>query len=46
MIDTAVQRCRLTGSIRFVKEVYREYGILGINRGPGRPRKRRKKPDG
>lgn len=46
MIDTAVQRCRLTGSIRFVKEVYREYGVLGINRGPGRPRKRRNTPPG
>lgn len=44
MIGTAVQRCKLTGSIRFVKEVYREYGVLGINRGPGRPRKYRKKP--
>lgn len=41
MIDTAVKRCRLTGSLRFVKEVYRDYGVLGINRGPGRPRKRR-----
>ena len=46
MIDTAVKRCKLTGSIRFVKEVYREYGVLGINRGPGRPRKRRKSPPG
>ena len=45
MIDTAVRRCRLTGSVRFVREVYREYGVLGINRGPGRPRKRRKMPD-
>lgn len=43
MIDTAVRRCRLTGSIRFVREVYREYGVVGINRGPGRPRKSRKK---
>ncbi|HIK73311.1 MAG TPA: hypothetical protein EYG00_01190 [Alcanivorax sp.] len=44
MIDTAVRRCRLTGSIRFVKEVYREYGVIGLNRGPGRPRKHHKKP--
>lgn len=46
MIGTAVKRCRLTGSLRFVKEVYRKYGVLGINRGPGRPRKYRKKSDG
>ncbi len=46
MIDTAVRRCKLTGSIRFVKDVYREYGVMGINRGPGRPRKYRKKPVG
>ncbi|MBG14564.1 MAG: hypothetical protein CL553_15900 [Alcanivorax sp.] len=46
MIDTAVKRCKLTGSIRFVKEVYRQYGVIGINRGPGRPRKYRKKPVG
>ena len=46
MIDTAVKRCKLTGSIRFVKEVYRQYGVIGINRGPGRPRKYRKKADG
>jgi putative transposase len=46
MIDTAVKRCKLTGSIQFIKEVYRRYGVLGINRGPGRPRKRRKSPPG
>jgi len=46
MIATAVNRCRLTGSIRFVREVYREYGVVGINRGPGRPRKYRKNSSG
>ena len=46
MIDTAVKRCKLTGSIRFVKEVYRQYGVLGINRGPRRPRKYRNQPVG
>jgi len=29
MIDTAVKRCRLTGSRHFVREVYRKYGVLG-----------------
>ncbi|MBF5057709.1 transposase-like protein [Alcanivorax sp. 521-1] len=43
-IDTAVRRNRLTGSPRFVKEVYLRYGVLCINRGPGRPRKRRQAP--
>ncbi len=46
MIDTAIKHCKLTGSLRFVKEVYREYGVLGINREPGRPRKNRKTSDG
>ncbi|HCE41144.1 MAG: hypothetical protein CL549_13120 [Alcanivorax sp.] len=41
-IATAVRRNRLTGSPRFVKEVYLRYGVLYINRGPGRPRKRRR----
>ncbi len=42
-IDTAVRRNRLTGSPRFVKEVYLRHGVLCINRGPGRPRKRRRR---
>ena len=29
MIDTAVKRCRLTGSRHFAREVYRKYGVLG-----------------
>ena len=27
MIDSAVKRCKLTGSVRFVREVYRKYGL-------------------
>ena len=38
-IATAVRRNRLTGSARFVKEVFLRYGVLCINRGPGRPKK-------
>lgn len=37
MIGTAVKRCKLIGSIRFVNEVYRKYGVLSVNRRPGRP---------
>ena len=46
MIDTAVKRCKLTGSVRFVKEVYRQYGVLGNRRESERPGKDRKKPRG
>lgn len=38
-IETSLQRNRLTGSQRFVEEVYKRYGVLALNRGPGRPRK-------
>lgn len=41
MIDTAVMRGRLTGSLRFTRKVLREHGVLVINRGPGRPTKGR-----
>ncbi|GAA5127724.1 hypothetical protein [Alloalcanivorax gelatiniphagus] len=44
MINTALYRNRLTGSQRFVEFVYKKYGILVLNRGPGRPR-RKKNPD-
>lgn len=30
MIGTAVKRCKLIGSIRFMKEVYRKFGLLSI----------------
>ncbi|MFP1682786.1 transposase [Alloalcanivorax sp. C16-1] len=44
LINTALYRNRLTGSQRFVEYVYRKYGILALNRGPGRPR-RKKNPN-
>ena len=46
VIDTAVKRCKLTGSVRFVKEVYRQYGVLGNRRRSGQPRGGGKKPSG
>ncbi len=30
MIGTAVKRCKLIGSIRFVKEVYRRFGVRRV----------------
>ena len=41
LIRTALFRNRLTGSHRFVEEVREKFNILVLNRGPGRPRKRR-----
>jgi len=38
MIGTAVKSCKLIGSIRFAKEVYRKFGVLAVNRAAGRPR--------
>jgi putative transposase len=39
MIVTALRRGCLTGSSRFEKKVHEEFGVLVINRGPGRPPK-------
>lgn len=40
MVVTAVKRGKLTGSERFVEQVFREHGIYVPNRGPGRPPKK------
>ena len=34
IIGSAVKRCKLIGSIRFVKEVYRKYGVTSTNKSP------------
>ncbi|MFP1679121.1 transposase [Alloalcanivorax sp. C16-2] len=31
-IANAVKRCRLIGSVRFIKEVYRKYGLSGVEK--------------
>lgn len=43
-IEQALLRNRLAGSPRFAEQVQKLYGVVAINRGPGRPRKDSERP--